>query len=137
MTPRPRDDRLGAGLADSNGHAPFTARLWWIPQQDLKHQPGTLAMNGEEIDLAFPVHIAPDGIWLALGSVQRLEISTSVVLPDSGLPMPEQLWDIEVGTMHIRELANGWRPAVCSASVLPAIGPLRPCATWRSHSSAS
>ena len=66
-------------------------------------------MNGEEIEVAFPLRIAPDGIWLGLGSVQRLEISTSAVLPDSGLPVPEQLWDIEVGTMHIRELANGWR----------------------------
>ena len=88
---------------------PFTARLWWIPQQDLKHQPGKLAMNGEEIEVAFPVRMDSDGIWLALGSVQRLEISTSAVLPDSGLPVPDQLWDIEVGTMHIRELADGWR----------------------------
>jgi len=31
------------------------------------------------------------------------------VLPDSGLPVPDQFWDIEVGTMHIRELADGWR----------------------------
>ena len=66
-------------------------------------------MNGEEVEVAFPLRITPDGIWLGLGSVQRLEISTSAVLPDSGLPVPEQLWDIEVGTMHIRTLANGWR----------------------------
>jgi len=31
------------------------------------------------------------------------------VLPDSGLAVPDQLWDIQVGTMHIRQLANGWR----------------------------
>ncbi len=66
-------------------------------------------MNGEELEVAFPVRIDSDGIWLALGSVQRLEISTSAVLPDSGLPVPNQLWDIEVGTMHIRHLADGWR----------------------------
>jgi len=128
MGPSPQDDRLGAGLAESNGRAPFTARLWWIPQQDLKHQPGTLAMNGEEIELAFPVHIDSDGIWLALGSVQRLELSTSAVLPDSGLPVPEQLWDIEVGTMHIRELANGWR----AGGMLRVGSPSdQPFAAWR------
>ena len=101
--------RLGVNSSGQGDRAPFTARLWWIPQQHLKHQPGGLAMNGEEIEVAFPVRIDSDGIWLALGSVQRLELSTSAVLPDSGLPVPEQLWDIEVGTMHIRELANGWR----------------------------
>jgi hypothetical protein len=111
--PFPRGGPFGAAPGDGSpgdgGRAPFTARLFWIPQQDLKNQPGDLAVNGEEIELAFPLRIAPDGIWLALASVQRLEISTSAVLPDSGLPVPNQLWDIEVGTMHLRELANGWR----------------------------
>ena len=91
------------------GRSPFTARLWWIPQQNLRNQPGDLAMNGEDVEVAFPLRIAPDGIWLGLGSFQRLEISTSAVLPDSGLPLPGQLWDIEVGMMHIRNLDNGWR----------------------------
>jgi hypothetical protein len=66
-------------------------------------------MNGAEVEAVLPLRIAPDGIWLGLGSVQRLEISASAMLPDSGLPVPEQLWDIEVGTMHLRTLDNGWR----------------------------
>ncbi|MHB8861529.1 MAG: hypothetical protein ACYC6N_03930 [Pirellulaceae bacterium] len=101
--------RLGADPPGEGGRSPFTARLWWIPQQNLRNQAGDLAMNGEEVEAALPVRIAPDGIWLGLGSVQRLEISTSAMLPDSGLAMPEQLWDIEVGTMHLRTLDNGWR----------------------------
>lgn len=96
-------------LGGNSRRAPFTARMFWIPQQDLSNQPGELAMNGEEIRLGFPLRIAPEGIWLGLASVRRLEISTAAVLPDSGLPVPKQLWDIEVGTMHLRELANGWR----------------------------
>jgi hypothetical protein len=109
MGPSPQGDRLDAGSPDGSRRAPFTARLWWIPQQNLRNQAGNLAMDGEEIDVAFPLRIDPDGIWLGLGSVQRLGISTSAVYPDSGLPVPDQLWDIEVGTMHIRTLANGWR----------------------------
>ena len=66
-------------------------------------------MNSEEFEVAFPLHIAPNGIWLGLGSVQRLGINTSAVLPDSGLSMPDELWDIDVGAMHIRSLENGWR----------------------------
>jgi hypothetical protein len=101
--------RAGLGSSGDGQRTPFTARLWWIPPQDLKDQPGELAMNGEELELAFPVRIDTDGIWLALGSFQRLELSTAAVLPDSGLPVPDQLWDLEVGTMHLREWANGWR----------------------------
>lgn len=66
-------------------------------------------MNSEEFDVAFPLHISPNGIWLGLAGVQRLEINTSAVLPDSGLSMPDELWDIEVGAMHIRSLENDWR----------------------------
>jgi hypothetical protein len=105
----PPDGRLGADSLGEGGRSPFTARMWWIPQQNLRNQPGDLATNGVELDLAFPLRIDPDGIWLGLGSVQRLEIRTLAVLPDSRIPVPDQLWDIEVGTMRIRTLDNGWR----------------------------
>lgn len=112
LAPNPSGRGLDVGAPGGGDRAPFTARLWWIPQQDLKNQPADLAMNGEELEFAFPVRIDADGIWLAMGAVQRLEISTSAVLPDSGLPVPDQLWDIEVGTMHLRKLANGGRAGV-------------------------
>jgi hypothetical protein len=108
LAPSPTARGLGVGSPEG-GRAPFTARIWWIPEQNLKNQPADLAMNGEELEFAVPVRIDTDGIWLALGAVQRLEISTSAVLPDSGLAVPDQLWDIEVGTMHLRKLANGGR----------------------------
>lgn len=84
--------------------APFQSQLFWMPQQALKGQPGTLAMSGEEVSIGFPISIEPDGIWLALGGVQHLALSTSAVLPNSGLPVPNQLWDIEAGVMHIHQL---------------------------------
>ena len=101
--------RRGADSSGEGGRSPFTTRLWWIPQQNLQNQAGDLAMNGEEVEVAFPLRIAPEDIWLGLASVQRLEISTAAVLPDSGLPVPAQLWDIEIGAMHLRTLNNGWR----------------------------
>ena len=42
-------DRLGAGSSGEGGRAPFTARLWWIPQQNLRNQAGDLAMNGTDM----------------------------------------------------------------------------------------
>lgn len=105
------DTKPARSTSDSLGgdRSPFTARLWWIPQQNVRRQSGDLAMNGEELDVAFPLRLMPDGIWLGLGSFQRLQLDTSVSLPDSRLPVPVQLWDLEVGVMHIRNLENGWR----------------------------
>ncbi len=100
------DRRSGA---DYGGRSPFTSRLWWIPQQKIRNQPDYLAMNSEEFEVAFPLQIAPNGIWLGLGSIQRLGINTSATLPDSGLSVPDELWDIDVGAMHIRSFENGWR----------------------------
>ena len=100
--------RLGTALGQ-NDRAPVSVGLWWIPAQDLQDDPGELAMNGEDLELAFPLRVYPDGIWLALGNVRRLEIVTASRFPDSGLQLPSQLWDIEVGAMRLREFSSGWR----------------------------
>ena len=99
----------GARLSGAGNATPFAVRLSWIPARDLKDMTGDWAMNEEQLELAYPVFIDADGMWLAMGSVERLEISTAAVLPDSGLPVPDQFWDIGVGAMHNRELPNGWR----------------------------
>lgn len=96
-----------SGGPPGNDRAPFKSRLFWIPAQSVQGQPGKLGINGEEFDLSFPLRIDENGIWLALGGVQRLDINGSAVLPDSGLPVPSQLWDIEAGLMHIRDLGDG------------------------------
>ncbi|MBS0261511.1 MAG: hypothetical protein JSS02_06095 [Planctomycetes bacterium] len=87
--------------------APFTARVHWMAPRPLVGRPGELGINGEEFELGYPVRIDEDGIWLAQVAVQRLALSTSVSLPDSGLAVPSQLWDIEAGMMHIRDLGAG------------------------------
>ena len=98
--------RLNAGGGMGPQRAPFQSQLFWAPERALQGQPGTLAMSGEEVTIGFPISIDSDGIWLALGGVQRLAISTSAVLPDSGLPVPNQLWDVEAGVMHIHQLGD-------------------------------
>ena len=116
----PRAGPLGTSPLGESRRSPFTAGIWWIPEQDVQNGPGELAVYGEELELGFPLRIEPNGIWLALGGVQRLEINTAAVLPDSGLPVPNQLWDIEMGVMHIRELSDGGQVGGMLRMVLPA-----------------
>ncbi len=105
---QPRE-RSSSGGPLGGDRAPLKSRLTWLPAESLKDQPGSLGMNGEQIELGFPVRMEPGSIWLATAGVRRLEINTSVILPDSGLEVPNQLWDIEAGLMHFRELAGGGR----------------------------
>lgn len=102
----PRRQTMGGGPPGQD-RSPFKSRLFWIPAQSVKGQSGDLAVSGEEFDLGVPIRIDDNGIWLAMGGVQRLDINTSLRLPDSGLPVPNQLWDIEGGLMHIRDLGDG------------------------------
>ena len=101
--PARRSPGIGGPASD---RAPFKSLFFWSPQQAVKGQPGNFAISGEEIELGYPISIDSNGIWLALGGVQRLDVSTSAVLPDSGLPVPNQLWDIEAGLMRIHDLGD-------------------------------
>jgi hypothetical protein len=105
----PRRERTFSGGPPGGDRAPLKSQLTWLPAESLKDRPGSLGMNGQQLELGFPVRMEPGSIWLATAGVQRLEINTATILPDSGLEVPDQLWDIEAGLMHFRELADGWR----------------------------
>lgn len=104
----PRNMNTSSGGPGASGNrSPFTAQLVWMPTQKVKGQDKNYTQTSEEINVAFPLRIHEDGIWLGLGSIQRLEIGTGAVLPDSAMALPDQIWDIEFGVMHLREFSDG------------------------------
>lgn len=105
-----RDNEMGP---PGEERSPFRSRLSWIPTQHVQSQPEDWSQSGEQISLAAPFYIAPGGgnIWLATGTVDHLSINTGAILPDSQLPVPDNLWKIEGGAMNFRDLDNGWRTA--------------------------
>lgn len=102
----PTNTAMGGGPPGEE-RAPFRFRLFGMPARDVQGQSGRFALSGEEFDLGYPLRIEDDGIWLAMAGVRRLDIHTSAVLPDSGLPVPSQLWDLEAGVMRVRDLGDG------------------------------
>ena len=92
------------------GKAPFTMRGFWAPPTYVDGQNTTLGMNMESVNVGFPL-LRPKpgrGMWLGLANFSRLELSTSAVLPGANLDVPNQLWALQVGTMHTRQFDNGW-----------------------------
>ncbi|MBL9162805.1 MAG: hypothetical protein JNL18_08745 [Planctomycetaceae bacterium] len=114
----PRSSQAARSLDDDMGppgeeRSPFRSRVYWIPTQKVLSQPDDWSQAGEQINLAAPLYIAPGGgnLWLATGTIDHLSIDTGAILPDSQLPVPDNLWKIEGGAMNFRELDNGWKTA--------------------------
>ncbi|MFM8494882.1 MAG: hypothetical protein ACKOEM_05070, partial [Planctomycetia bacterium] len=82
--------------------APVSLGAFWAPAVNVGGQDATLAVNAEYARVATPIGVPAEGkpLWLAIGKFGRLELVTDAVLPDSGLPVPSQLWLVETGFMH-------------------------------------
>ena len=105
--PVPQRPRRGGGPFGSA--APVSLSGFWAPATDVVGQPATLGMNAQFARVAAPLMPPTEGepLWIGIGRFGRLELATDAILPDSRLPVPDQLWLIETGLTHIRPLASG------------------------------
>lgn len=97
------------GGAPFGSAAPVSLGGFWAPAVGVDGQDADLAANAQFARVAVPVGVPAEGrpLWLAIAKFGRLELATDAVLPDSGAPIPSQLWLVETGFMHVRPLAAG------------------------------
>ncbi len=97
--------------AQDKERAPVKLSSWWIPAQNVRGQTSELSFVGLAANLAFPLWIDPGGqeIWLATLGFEHLEIGGNAILPDSLVPVPDDLWKLNLGSFHSLEFDNGWR----------------------------
>jgi len=103
LKPRRRDG------APFGAAAPVSFGAFWAPAVAVDGQAADLAINAEFARVAAPLGTPSAGrpLWLAIAKFGRLELVTDAILPDSGQPVPAQLWLVETGVMHVRPLADG------------------------------
>lgn len=105
------------GRESGGGSAGVTA--WGVLTATLEGTSDQLSATGQEVASLSREHRA-----LVCGSPWAESSSGSehspVVLPDSGLPLPNRLWDIELGTMHLRDWQAAGK-AVCSCKPVPPV----------------
>ncbi len=89
--------------------APFTIGGFWAPAVAVEGQSARLGINAEYARVSAPLGIPVEGkpIWIAIAKFGRLELATDAILPDSSQPVPDQLWLVETGVMHVRPLEGG------------------------------
>jgi hypothetical protein len=97
------------GQSPFGSSAPVSLGGFWAPAVDVSGQPATLAMNAQFARVAAPLVTPTEGgpLWLGIAKFGRLELATDAILPNSLQPVPDQLWLIETGAMHVRPLADG------------------------------
>lgn len=100
---------IGGGPIDGpGGGSPFSAFAFFQPKSNLQNQSDTFQVRGEGLVLGLPVSMGPNGIWILNTRVEHNAFETDATLPRSTQPFPNELWNINVGLMHIRPLDNGW-----------------------------
>jgi hypothetical protein len=92
------------------GQLPTTAsfQTLWLPSQPVRGQPTSLA--DEQQNFAFLTPLYQDSTnELAFTTHVRWEtIQTHAVLPTTGLPFPDDLWNIGLGGTYRHLFDNGW-----------------------------
>lgn len=110
--PSPQSDALNLGgrlnLLTQAERAPFRLFANYVPKQSVRNSPADLSANSIGGQIGLPLQIYTDGIWLATASFKTTELTTSAILPHSGTPIPDRLWDIRTGMFFTRKLRNGW-----------------------------
>ena len=98
----------------------------WFPTVPVRGQATNFQMLGQDLSFTHPLWIDPaDALSLSGGVGNRL-IETDAVLPDTGQPIPSDLWNVHLGLRYSRLLDNGWMAgggvSVGSASDYPFAG---------------
>lgn len=91
------------------GKAPFSMTGFWAPPTSVKGQNTDLGMNMQLVNVGFPLWRPDDrGMLVGIVNFERLELSGGAMLTGTTQPVPDQLWSLQLGTMHTRDYDNGW-----------------------------
>jgi hypothetical protein len=83
-------------------------RLTVFRDQPVAGQPAELGMFQQDFSLSAPLRQSPTDEWYASARVRKQEFATGAVLPDTGEPFPDELWNVRVGTGYRHRFDSGW-----------------------------
>ena len=87
----------------------FEYDFGYMPDQDVEGQTDEFGMIEHEARFAMPVWSENEGQRLGIfADMLYQDIDTSAVLPQSGMPFPDDLYDPQFGVDYVERLENGW-----------------------------
>jgi hypothetical protein len=86
----------------------FSYQISGSPDADVKGQATDFRLIQHQVSVSTPLYQTGRDEWAVLGSLRVQDIRTTAVLPLSGIPLPDDLYDISVGTQYRHRLDNDW-----------------------------
>jgi hypothetical protein len=81
----------------------------WSPSSDIAGYNAELEVLRQQLNIGGPVYRGErDTLILSFG-LTHLELGSEIRLPDSGRPMPDDLWNVAFTGNWVRRFDNGWR----------------------------
>ena len=65
-------------------------------------------MVREDLSFTHPLWKDPLNAWTLFGNARNELIETAAILPDTGQPIPSELWSVNLGLSYARQLSDGW-----------------------------
>ncbi len=97
------------GLGD--GRSPFDSFRYggiWFPNVPVQGQASQFQMVGQDLSFTHPLWTDSVNAVSLSGSVCHRLTDTAAILPDTGQPFPENLWNVSLGLRYARQLGDGW-----------------------------
>jgi hypothetical protein len=99
---------MGMGMGMGPGGGPPGYWATWYPSRPVSGSNDDLGLIRQQANIGAPIWVE-DGRRLMLNaSVRNTSFFTDVLLPDSGRPFPNELWNISLGVNYIHQFENGW-----------------------------
>ncbi len=97
-------------FAPELGKLPLTSeyRVTYFPDQPVAGQPAELGLLQQDFSLSVPLQQGPADEWSTSFRLRNQEFATGAVLPDTGEPFPDELWNIRFGTTYRHRFDSGW-----------------------------
>jgi hypothetical protein len=83
-------------------------RVTWFPDERVEGQRTKLGYNQHDLSYSAPIWQNPFDEWFFSTHVRSEVFNTGAVLPDTGQPFPDDLWNVHVGTSYRHLFSNGW-----------------------------
>jgi hypothetical protein len=107
-TAKPKLDSGAASGMLAPGMGPPGYRAFWYPEQPVSGSDSHLGFVRQGLSVGAPIYKEGGDRVLLTAGVRHSLFFTDAILPDSGIPFPDQLWNVNVGILGTRQFDNGW-----------------------------